>query len=540
MAKRVAKKPTELPEMVMAKAYGSALERWIATLNGDGDDTITASTVRGLPAAWYSLTKIAGHVGSLPFNLYNRESEDNARIAKEHPAHVLVNRRPNDLCTAAVWRETMQHHALLYGNGRSAILRNGRGEPSELVLLQPNRWVIVVSEPQTINGVAIPQKKWHVRGDDPRIKIADADCLHIMGLSDDGISGISVVDAAKQALGLAVAQQKRSYMSEKNGARVKFFLKAPPGVFKKASDAKEFMDAFHETHSEAENTDRVALLREGIEAQQISQTNQESQALESRKFSRQDVGLLMCVEQMLGDDSSVSYNSLEQKNRAYLTNCLMRWLVRWQEECRAKLLTTVERDSDEWYFKFVTAALLQGTTKERYEVYQIARQIEVMSANDVRELEDMNRRDDGGGDTYTNPATSSPNKQAAASATPAQQQDNASGSQPTSAKLKKVVSAHVRGLVNTERSRVEKAAATESDFAQWLDGFYGKWSERVTSTIVDCDGSPELAQTWVAESKSRLLAIDGSVGTNGFTEAVRSEVALWDQRAEQLATAIVS
>ncbi len=537
MAKRVAKKPTESPDMVMAKAYGSALERWIDQVSGRGsDDNITASTVRGLPAAWYSLTKIAGHIGSLPFNLYNREEEDNARIAKEHPAHTLVSRRPNDLCTASVWRETMQHHALLYGNGRSAIIRNGRGEPAELVMLQPNRWVIVVSEPQSINGIAIPQRKWHVRADDPAIRIADSDCLHIMGLSDDGISGISVVDAAKQALGLAVAQQKRSYMSEKNGARVKFFLKAPPGVFKKEGDAKEFMDAFHEKHAEAENTDRVALLREGIEAQTISQTNQESQALESRKFSRQDVGLLMCVEQMLGDDSSVSYNSLEQKNRAYLTNCLMRWLVRWQEECRAKLLTSSERDSDQWYFKFVTAALLQGTTKERYEVYQIARQIEVMSANDVRELEDMNRRDDGGGDTYTNPATSSPNKAAATSNTT----DNTTGSEPVSARLKKVVTANVRGLLNTERSRIEKAAVTESNFSGWVDGFYATWTKQVVKTIAECDGDVSLAQSWVDQGKTQLLAIAGRVQGDGFAEAVRSEVAAWDQRAEQLASAIIS
>ena len=536
MAKRVAKKPTASSYEVAARAYSSALEKFIAEAGGHGaEESVTPSMVRGLPAAWYSLTKIAGHVGSLPFNLYNREEEDNARIAKEHPAHVLVSRRPNELCTAAVWRETMHHHALLYGNGRSAILRNGRGEPAELVLLQPNRWVIVVSEPRMVGGVAVPQKKWHVRADDPSIRIADADCLHIMGLSDDGIGGIEVVDAAKQALGLAVAQQRRAYASEKNGARVKFFLKAPPGVFKKEADAKEFIEAFNDKHS-GEDVDKVALLREGIEAQAISQTNQESQALESRKFSRQDIGLLMCVEQMLGDDSSVSYNSLEQKNQAYITNCLMRWLVRWQEECRSKLLTTTERDSDKWYFKFVTAALLQGTTKERYEVYQIARQIEVMSANDVRELEDMNRRDDGGGDTYSNPATSSPSKAATSNAA----QPNNSEPTPVAAKLRKVVASHVRGLVNTERSRIGRAASNEKDFAGWVGEFYASWTSRVATTIADWGGDASLAASWVEQSKQRLLAINGRVGDGGFTEAVRSEVALWDQRAEQLASAILS
>lgn len=538
MAKRTA---TKTREVSAATVRGPGpIEAWLKDMLGDHGESeigvpVTASSVRGLPAAWYAINKISGHVGSLPINLYNRESEDNARIAREHPAHRLVSRRPNELSTACVWRETMQHHALLYGDGRSAILRNGRGEPSELVLLQPRQWAIVVTAPRDVGGVYVPAKKWHVSVTDPSIKIADADVLHIMSLSDDAMGGIAFIDAARQALGIAIQQQRRAVISEKNGARVRFFLKAPPGVFKKEAEAKEFIDRFNDQHS-GDESDRVGLLREGIEAQAISQTNQESQALESRRFSRQDIGLLLGVEQMLGDDASVSYNSLEQKNQAYITNCLMRWLVRWQEECRAKLLTTAERDSDKWYFKFVTAALLQGTAKERYEVYQIGRQIEVLSANDVRELEDMNRRDDGGGDTYSNPATSSPKKAATSNAA----QLNNSEPTPVAAKLRKVVASHVRGLVNTERSRIERAASNEKDFAGWVDEFYASWTPRVATTIADCDGDASLAASWVEQSKQRLLAIDGRVGDGGFTEAVRSEVALWDQRAEQLASAILS
>lgn len=526
------------------------LERWLAealgATDGEAGVPVTASTVRGLPAAWYSINKIAGHVGSLPINLYNREEDEDARIAREHPAYWLVKHRPNDLTTAGVWRETMQHHVLLHGNGRSAILRNGRGEPQELVLLQPREWSIVVQLPQVIEGVRVPQRKWHVRADDPQTKIDDRDCLHIMGLSDDGMSGLSVVDAAKQSLGLAIAQQWRAVRSERNGAKVKFLLKAPPGVFRKEGEAQEFIDKFNKTHGGPENTDRVGLLREGIEAQTIAQTNQESQAIEGRTFSRQDIGLLFMVEQMLGDDSSVSYNSLEMKNQAYLTNCLMRWLVRWQEECAAKLLTTAERNSEQWYFRFVTQALLRGTTKERFDVYNIGRQIGVFSPNEVRELEDMNEREDADGDKYDNPAIT-PGKPKNAKPTPAQpmqpDEDDANEKDDTpavAARLAKVVRAHVGGLVNVECRKVEQAAATEKDFCGWLNTFYSGWGDKLATTISECGGAATLSAGWTRDSEERLLTVAGRVSADGLPGAVRAEVATWSNRVDLLVSSIIT
>lgn len=522
----------------------SALARWIRDAFGNGEDgtvAVTPGAVRGLPAAWYSLNKICGHIGSLPLNLYYRPTDGQAEIAKWHPSYWLIRRRPNLLSIASTWRETMQHHALLFGDGRSAIVRNGRGEPAELILMVPRSWAIVVEEGREIAGQATPARKWHVRIDDPTKRIADEDCLHIMGLSEDGFGGIGIIDAARQSLGLAVAQQTRAVMSEKNGARVRFLLKAPPGAFRNEADAKQFVDKFNEFHSGPDNADKVGLIREGLSVEQISQTNAEAQAIESRRFSRQDVGLLFCVEQMLGDDSSVSYNSLEMKNKAYLDNCLSRWMTRWEEECAAKLLTPSQYDSDEYYFKFVTAALLRGTTADRYKVYQVARQIGVMSANEIRELEDLNERTDPGGDSYDNPAITP------ATAAPAEQpaSDGNDGSRSTSDqptptdRLHKVVAARIASLVNVERSRVEKAAMTEANFCGWLDKFYATWGDRVESAVLECGGSATLAADWVADSRERLLGVAGRV-SSGLGEAVRAETAMWNERVNQLATAIVA
>ena len=315
--------------------------------------------------------------------------------------------------------------------------------------------------------------------------------------------------------------------TEKNGARVKLILKAPVGALRKPEEAQQFIDAFNEAHAGPENADKVALLKDGIEAQVVSQTNQEAQSIEGRKFTRQDIG----------DDSSVSYNSLEMKNQAYLTNCLMRWMVRWEEQCSAKLLTTAERNSEEWYFRFITAALLRGTTVERYLVYQIARQIGVMSANEVRELEDMNARTDQDGDKYDNPAITPGNKPTDKPA-PSKQDTPPS---KAAARLEKLVRANVRRLASTEQSRIVAAAEKERNFCGWVEEFYSTWTVKVGDVVTEAMAPRQLAETWTTESKDRLLAVAGRVTDAGaLTTAISSEVATWHERAEQLASAILT
>jgi len=81
------------------------------------------------------------------------------------------------------------------------------------------------------------------------------------------------------------------------------------------------------------------------------------------QFQRQDAALWLGLEQILGDDTSVSYNSLEQKNLAYLMNCLNKWLKRWEEEMEYKLLPRRQFDLESHFIRFNSAALLKSDYK---------------------------------------------------------------------------------------------------------------------------------------------------------------------------------
>jgi HK97 family phage portal protein len=505
-------------------------------------EQVTAKDMLGYPPAFHCINKIAGHVGYLPLNLYERDRTDERKkkLAEKLPAYWLVKCQPNPLMSPLVMRQTMQAHALWSGNGRAYIQRNLRGEPIGLWPLPPARCstvLVTIDGNDTDMGTVAEGdivQKWHLfRKDDGRkIPIPDRDVLHIPGLGYDGIQGYSVIDLAREWLGQMKAENKAVGSNLKNGGRPGVILTAPPGVFKTEADAKAWLANFNATHAGAGNDGKASLMTGGMDAKTLVSSAKESQWQEQRIFSRQDAAIWFSVEQMLGDDSSVSYRSLEEKNRAYVTNCLVRWLTIWEQECWAKLLTTQQREGQNHYFRFVLAALLRGSLLDRYQAYAIAKQNEFMSTNDIRENEDMDAID--GGDEYVNPIINTKGK----STSGKEEHDDAKA---LAAKLKLVVSSRLREIQHTEANRVQQAAAASGNFCEWVESFYSSASfgGRLETTW-ECVGlSAASAADYADESKRQLLDAAGTNTQENLPAAVSRIVATWPNRAAQLAAIAV-
>jgi len=75
------------------------------------------------------------------------------------------------------------------------------------------------------------------------------------------------------------------------------------------------------------------------------------------------------------------------------------WVVRWEQSLSRALLTPEEKK--EYFFKFNVEGLLRGDYQSRMNGYATARQNGWMSANDIRELENLDRIPaEDGGDLY--------------------------------------------------------------------------------------------------------------------------------------------
>lgn len=504
---------------------------WLGGAN-DSDSGIAINRKSALEYApvWYAVSKIAGNVAQLPLVLHARDGDRGRRRATEHPAYRLLKTRPNPLMTAAVFKETLTAHALLEGNGRAAIIRNLRGDPVELILLLPDR----------VKTVLVDGEKWHLvsvtheDGSRDTRKLRDRDVLHIPGLGYDGVTGYSLISYARNSLGLGLASEKTSNHHFKNDAMPGAVIQAGPGLLTVEEEAERFLAKFRKWHEGIDATSRIALLRDGMTITPMAVNGRDAQWIEQRRFQRQEVALWFLLEQILGDDSSVSYNSLAEKNLAYLINCLNRWLVKWEEECGEKLLREREKAADSHYWKFITGALLRSDTITTMQAGQIAVQSRILCPNEVREWFELNPYE--GGDEYANPVITPGAAGAAGSG--AENGPPAAGEDQARAALV----ARFAPLVAVEANRIRAAAAKSGNFLAWLDRFYSepRFLGTLRRAVVGVGGEAWYALDHADASKRELLELTSRCTAAELAGKVEQLTAAWPARAEALAHAILS
>ena len=287
-------------------------------------------------------------------------------------------------------------HILIYGNAYSQIIRNGRGEIIGLYPLTPDRIKVDRDEHNKLIYI-------YSRYDEanPNIKtqgeivLKQKDVLHIPGLGFDGLVGYSPIAMAKNALGISLACEEYGASFFANGASPSGILEHP-GVIKNPAKIRE---AWHNAYGSG-NSHKVAVLEEGMKYQPIAIPNNEAQFLETRKFQIEEIARLYRVPlHMIGDLDHATFSNVEHLSLDFVKYSLDPWLVRWEQELMRALLS--ESEKGKYFIKFNVEGLLRGDYASRMQGYATARQNGWMSANDIRELEDMNMiSEENGGNLY--------------------------------------------------------------------------------------------------------------------------------------------
>lgn len=504
---------------------------WLADalLGSSNKKYVTPQNALSYPPIWYAVNKICGHVGQLPLSLHRR-LERGAEVARQHPAHRLLHDRPNSWQTPMVFKELLQCHALLWGNGYAWIRRVG-GRPVELVPLYPGR-----TAPELVKGVKqyvhltengddyIAQWKKPTEGN--LIVFGDDEVLHLPGLGFNGYAGLSLWKVASDSWRIGLASDERIKNGFENGFKAAMLLEAPPEAFRKDEEARAFIKDFNEYHSGSENADKAGLLTRGIKANVTQMNSQEAEMVDHRRYQRQDVALWFLLEQILGDDSSVSYNSLEQKNLAYLQNCLMRWLVKWEEECNSKLLAS---SSTLYYFKFNAAAILRADYKTTVESLGMAIAHRIINPNEAREKLDLNPYD--GGDEFENPAIS-PGSPGSSNDQPDNNQDDTP--------QQKVIMARLEHLTGVEMDHVRRCC-DKDNFVSAVDDMYQKWTRTMCRAVEQFDGDVSIAEQLCNDHKEAILACaDIATDKEQLKQAVEDEFDRWNEDSASIAARITA
>ena len=356
---------------------------------------VTERSAMQMTAVYSCVRILAEAIAGLPLHLY-QYTEAGSEKATGHPLYQLLHDEPNPEMSSFVFRETLMTHLLLWGNAYAQIIRNGKGEVIALYPLMPNK--------MTVDRDGQGQLYYeYQRGSDeaPTAKgstviLRPSDVLHIPGLGFDGLVGYSPIAMAKNAIGIAIACEEYGAKFFANGAAPGGVLEHP-GTIKDPSRVREsWMSQF----GGSANSSKIAVLEEGLKFTPISIAPEQSQFLETRKFQINEIARIFRVPpHMVGDLEKSSFSNIEQQSLEFVKYTLDPWVVRWEQSIQRTLLSPDEKKS--YFVKFNVEGLLRGDYQSRMNGYAIGRQNGWMSANDIRELENLDRIPaELGGDLY--------------------------------------------------------------------------------------------------------------------------------------------
>ena len=357
---------------------------------------VTERSAMQMTAVYSCVRILAEAVAGLPLHLYKYNDDGGKEKAIDHPLYRLLHDEPNPEMSSFVFRETLMTHLLLWGNAYAQVIRNGKNEVVALYPLMPNKMSVDRDE----NGHLYYT---YYRGSDEAIKnmefavtLQPSDVLHIPGLGFDGLVGYSPIAMAKNAIGMAIACEEYGAKFFANGATPGGVLEHP-GTIK---DPQRVRESWQATFGGSANANKVAVLEEGMKYTPISISPEQAQFLETRKFQINEIARIFRVPpHMVGDLEKSSFSNIEQQSLEFVKYTLDPWVIRWEQSIQRALLSNTEKK--DYFVKFNLEGLLRGDYQSRMNGYAIGRQNGWMSANDIRELENLDRIPaEEGGDLY--------------------------------------------------------------------------------------------------------------------------------------------
>lgn len=320
---------------------------------------------------------LADDIGKLPIHTFNNQKKD---IGMKHPVAKLLYERPNPFMSAFVFKQTIQGHIGIYGNGIAYIKWGPDGYPVALWPLDPVRTFVQLD---AATGTL------HYRTQNAQGEVYDLkpdEVLHFKAFTRDGIIGIppwkTLIDE------LDSQQALKSFICDfyRNSTLSSGILKT---ATKLNAEAKEKVRSeWEKLNSGKDNQGKIAVLDVGLDFQQLGMPLDQAQFLDTQKFGITEVAKVYRVPpHKLAQLDRATYANAEAMGLDYIKTTLLPIFTQWEQEINYKLFTETERAS--FYVKFNAAAELRGDSTARAGYYRDMLNNGIYTINEIREMEEM-------------------------------------------------------------------------------------------------------------------------------------------------------
>ena len=339
---------------------------------------VSSSSAKTLSAFYNGITILCNDYAKLPKFVIKKEG-DARKKDTSHPLNKLIDQRPSPLMSAFNYDSIMMQCAILKGNAYSEIVRNAAGKAIS------TEYINEVDTPVTVKKF---DGKLYYEFDNRILEAKDIE--HVIGFTENGITGVGVVTYAAKSLGVALSSQEFAeeyYASRGIGMAVVTSSKEIK------NEAKiRYGDAIQARLNSSANY-KVSVIDEAGSFQHIKLTPQESMFLETNKLAVQEVARWLNIPpHKLKDTENSNYSNMESQNIDHVSNSLLPWSIKFRQEKNYKLFTDAEKNRG-YQIKHNTNSLLEADKKTQAAFLSTMIYAGVYTRNEVRNLFDLNELD---------------------------------------------------------------------------------------------------------------------------------------------------
>jgi len=362
---------------------------------------VTPNSALTLSAYWAALRSISEDIAKLPVQVYSSSQDFSSReLLYNHPVWRLFNVSPNEEMTPMTFRETMTHWALAWGGGFAEIERTKARKPLKLWPIHPSRIVMTRNKDDKIIYTVRANYSADLMIQSAPFVDVDLeaeDMFHLHGLGPAGNTGYSVLRLAIESIGLSLSAQSFGATFFGNGTSVNGVLTHPQTL--KPEAYQRLRESWSQRYQGPNNSNKPAILEEGMTWTPTSVPPEEAQFLQTRQFQIEEIARWFRMpphklQQLL----RATFSNIESQNIEYACDCLHPWCTRWNQETKRKLL--VDAGESMTFIEHDMRQLLKGDMATRTKYYQVMTQIGALCPDEVRAEEGMNPIPDGSGKKF--------------------------------------------------------------------------------------------------------------------------------------------
>jgi len=292
----------------------------------------------------------------------------------------LLQVRPNPLMTASILQEQIVYRCIYYGNAYVYIERGEVGEVKALYLCTGGGYN-PLSDKYTLT--------YNTRqGPRMRVETDSRNVLHFKNviLTDDYYAGVPVLDCAITSLSIAATGDDQALKDVAKGGRHKVLLqeeKSPAGLGLRGKADKTELKNLKRQFADDWAANDVVMVDNVVDTKIISQTSQQLQLLEQRKYSVSDLARVLGVPTiMMMEDGGSNYKMPEHATQEFLLRTIQPRIREWEDELNSKLLNSY--DFGKRRIHVCELALRRLDAKGQAEIDKIHLETGVCTVNELR------------------------------------------------------------------------------------------------------------------------------------------------------------